>query len=58
MNILPEKCFKKVFCVDKSYTAVCFNYFSSMAIFGTKIFHKVMYIAVEYLNTTLLQIYY
>jgi len=28
-----------------SYTAVCFNYFLSMAIFGTQIFHKVVYIA-------------
>jgi len=33
MNILPDKYFQTVFWVAKSYVAVCFNYFLSIAIF-------------------------
>jgi len=42
MNILLDKYFKNSFWVGESYVAVCFNYFLSMAIFWTQIFHKVV----------------
>ena len=42
INILPDKYFARDFCVAKSYIAVCFYFFWSMVIFGTKIFDKVV----------------
>jgi len=41
MNIWPDKYYKS-FLVVKSYMADRFNYFLSIAIFWTQIFHKVV----------------